>query len=49
MEWTVSFTVENNMSITGTISAVGSNFTASDELGCNGDFPPLVLEGGKIE
>lgn len=49
MEWTVSFTVENNMSITGTISAVGSGFTLADELGCNGDFPPLVLEGGKIE
>ncbi|MGD8439302.1 MAG: hypothetical protein PVG53_02110 [Holophagae bacterium] len=49
MEWTVSFTVENNMSITGTISAVGSEFTRDDELGCNGDFPPLVIEGGKVE
>jgi hypothetical protein len=49
MEWTVSFTVENNLSISGTITAVGSDFTDPDELGCNGDFPQLVLEGGKIE
>jgi hypothetical protein len=49
MEWTVTFTVENNMVIDGTVAAVGSDFTASDELGCNGDFPALPLKGGKME
>lgn len=49
MEWTVSFTVESNMSITGTVTAVGSDFTDPDDLGCNGNFPPLVLRGGKTE
>jgi len=49
MEWTVTFTVEDNMVIDGSVSAVGSEFTASDELGCNGDFPALVLRGGKME
>ena len=49
MEWTVTFTVENNIVIDGTVAAVGSDFTASDELGCNGDFPALNLKGGKME
>ena len=49
MEWTVTFTVEDNMVIDGTVTAVGSEFTASDELGCNGDFPALTLQGGKME
>ncbi len=49
MEWTVVFTVEGNMVIDGTVTAVGSDFTASDELGCNGDFPALTLMGGKME
>ncbi len=49
MEWTVTFTVEDNMVIDGTVSAVGSDFTDSEELGCNGTFPALVLRGGKME
>lgn len=49
MAWTVTFTVENNMVIDGTVSAVGSDFTDPTELGCNGTFPALVLKGGKAE
>jgi len=49
MEWTVTFTVEDNMVIDGTVAAVGSDFTDPDELGCNGDFPALTLNGGKME
>ncbi|MEX1308871.1 MAG: hypothetical protein AB1Z65_00475 [Candidatus Sulfomarinibacteraceae bacterium] len=49
MEWTVTFTVENNMEITGTVAAEGSDFTDPSELGCNGTFPALVLMGGKTE
>jgi len=49
MEWTVTFTVEDNMVIDGSVAAVGSDFTATDELGCNGNFPALVLRGGKME
>ena len=49
MEWTVTFTVSGNMVIDGTVSAVGSDFTDSEELGCNGNFPALVLKGGKME
>ena len=49
MEWTVTFTVEDNMVIDGTVAAVGSDFTDPDELGCNGDFPALDLMGGKME
>jgi len=32
----------------GAIGAVGSGFTGIDS-GCNGDFPELDLEGGKVE
>ena len=49
MEWTVTFTVEDNMEITGTVAAEGSDFSEADELGCNGTFPALVLAGGKTE
>ena len=49
MEWTVTFTVEDNMVIDGTVAAVGSDFTETDELGCNGTFPALTLKGGKME
>ena len=45
----VTFTVEDNMVIDGTVAAVGSDFTDPDELGCNGTFPALVLKGGKME
>jgi hypothetical protein len=49
MEWTVTFTVENNVVIDGTVTAEGSDFTLAEELGCNGTFPPLNLKGGKTE
>jgi len=49
MQWTVTFTVSDNMVIDGTVSAVGSDFTQTEELGCNGNFPALVLKGGKME
>jgi hypothetical protein len=49
MEWTVTFTVNSNMEIDGSVAAVGSDFSADDELGCNGTFPALVLKGGKTE
>ena len=49
MEWTVTFTVEDNLVIDGTVAAVGSDFTDPDELGCNGTFPSLPLRGGKME
>ncbi len=49
MTWTVTFTVEDNMVIDGTVAAVGSDFTDPDELGCNGTFPSLPLRGGKME
>jgi len=49
MEWTVTFTVNNNMTIDGTVAATGSAFTDAEDLGCNGDFPALVLAGGKTE
>jgi hypothetical protein len=46
MEWTLQFTVDNNMALTGVMSAVGSGFPAEDS-GCNGDFPPLDFRAGK--
>lgn len=49
MEWTVTFTVVDNMVIDGTVAATGSDFTLPEELGCNGDFPTLPMMGGKME
>lgn len=46
MQWTVTFTVDDNMSFSGSIDAVGSGFTGID-TGCNGAFPILDIEGGK--
>jgi hypothetical protein len=46
ISYTLTFTVSDNMSITGTLDAAGSNFPAPD-TGCNGDFPDLVFRGGK--
>jgi hypothetical protein len=46
MAWTVTFTVEDNLGFTGTVDAVGSDFTGPD-VGCNGTFPSLDFEGGK--
>jgi len=46
MTWTVTFSVVNNLSIVGTVEAVGSGFTGVD-TGCNGTFPHQDLFGGK--
>jgi hypothetical protein len=46
MEWTLQFTVDNNMALEGTLTAVGSGFTTPD-TGCNGSFPPLGFSAGK--
>ena len=46
MTWTVTFTVADNIGFSGTVDAVGSGWSGSD-VGCNGTFPTLDLEGGK--
>jgi hypothetical protein len=46
MTWTLSFTVDDNLGFSGTVEAVGANFSGVD-AGCNGSFPTLVIEGGK--
>lgn len=46
MTWTVEFEIDDNMNLTGTVDAVGSEWTGED-TGCNGAFPQLVLQGGK--
>jgi hypothetical protein len=48
MEWTVFFTVDDNLGFFGTVDAVGSDFTGED-TGCNGVFPTLDLFGGKSD
>jgi len=48
LAFTVTFTVQDNMTLVGTVDAVGSDFTGGD-AGCNGAFPPLELRGGKDE
>ncbi|MCG6961662.1 MAG: hypothetical protein LJE95_00165 [Acidobacteria bacterium] len=55
IDWTITFTVSNNMSISGTVAAVGSNFTGQD-AGCNGALQdgqnppgPFLLYGGKAQ
>lgn len=49
MTWTVQLIVDDNMALTGTVDAVGSDFPSSpdDQTGCNGVFPTLTLLGGK--
>ncbi len=47
MTYTVAMEITDNLYITGTIDAVGSNFPA-DVDGCNGAFPQLVIYGGKM-
>jgi len=46
MTWTMTFTIDDNLGFSGTIDAVGSDFTGVD-TGCNGAFPQLDLFGGK--
>ena len=47
MTYTVVMEITDNLYITGTIDAVGSDFPAGDD-GCNGTFPQLVIYGGKM-
>jgi len=46
MTWTVVFSLDHNLGFSGTIDAVGADFTGVD-TGCNGTFPRLTFEGGK--
>jgi len=46
MTWTLTFEINDNLGFTGTLDAVGANFTGAD-TGCNGSFPTLLVEGGK--
>ena len=46
MLFTVTFTMDGASGFSGTVDAVGSNFSDED-LGCNGTFPTLDLDGGK--
>lgn len=47
LTYTVAIEVRDNLYITGTIDAVGSDFP-SESAGCNGTFPQLVIYGGKM-
>lgn len=56
INWTITFTVSNNMSLSGTLGAVGSNFGISsngdDNTGCNyillnANSQPFALYGGR--
>jgi len=46
MTYTMTFALDHNAGFSGTIDAVGSDFTGVD-AGCNGTFPQLDLFGGK--
>jgi len=46
MTWTLTFDIDDNMDMTGTVDAVGSQWTGED-AGCNGTFPQLDMRGGK--
>jgi hypothetical protein len=48
LRYTLTLTVAENLTISGTIDAVGSNFPLIS-TGCNGTFPALVISGGKSE
>ena len=47
LTYTIALEIHDNLSITGTIDAVGSEFEG-DAAGCNGDFPRLTIYGGKM-
>ncbi len=47
LTYTVVMEIRDNLYVTGTIDAVGSDFPAGDD-GCNGTFPQLVIYGGKM-
>jgi len=46
--YTITFTFDDsdNLGFSGTVDAVGSEFSG-DDAGCNGTFPSMVLYGGK--
>jgi hypothetical protein len=44
--YTIVFTVDDNIGFSGTLDAVGSDFSGLDS-GCNGTFPQMELYGGK--
>jgi hypothetical protein len=46
MTWTVEFVPGDGPFLEGQVTAVGSEFP-SEDAGCNGDFPALVLHAGK--
>jgi hypothetical protein len=46
MTWTLTFSIDNNLGFSGSLEAMGANFTGAD-TGCNGAFPTLLIEGGK--
>jgi len=48
LTWTVEFTIDDGMALTGSVTAEGSGFSGQD-AGCNGTFPALTLLGGKME
>jgi hypothetical protein len=44
--YTITFTVDDSIGFSGTLDAVGSEFSGLD-LGCNGTFPQMEMYGGK--
>jgi hypothetical protein len=44
--YTITFTMDGNLGFSGTLDAVGSDFSGLD-LGCNGTFPQMEIYGGK--
>ena len=44
--WTLTLTFDENVGFSGTIDAVGADFSGVD-TGCNGTFPQLQVFGGK--
>lgn len=47
LTYTIALEISDNLYVTGTIDAVGSEFTG-DSSGCNGTFPQLTVYGGKM-
>lgn len=44
--WTLTLTFDDNVGFSGTIDAVGADFSGND-IGCNGAFPSSAVFGGK--
>lgn len=54
MAWTIKFDLTNGLTLSGEVTADGSEFPSSadpavDESGCNGLFPRMLLKGGKVD